>query len=197
MTACFVSPSNGITNLAPNLNLPAPPPPSPPRGWCRLPPPLIRPCVGATLEKMGYLKLAQQADERVALEASGSDLRSLTTEEIQAHLSMLGTGVGSQRWAHFTALSGVALFLCCRSCRDFAWFWHAVNCSVLGGLLFFVFFFCVSFLAKFVVVFFFAVWGFCVSFRCVVCLNSFVVAFSKANSDHTTHNPGVRIPLHR
>jgi elongation factor 3 len=41
----------------------------------------------AQLEKLGHLKLVQQADEKLALEAAGSDLKSLTTEEIQAHLN--------------------------------------------------------------------------------------------------------------
>eukprot|EP00667_Euglena_gracilis_P000910 EG_transcript_910 len=60
----------------------------------------------ATLEKMGYLKLAQQADERVALEASGSDLRSLTTEEIQAHLNDFGLPQEFGTYGKISGLSG-------------------------------------------------------------------------------------------
>eukprot|EP00668_Euglena_longa_P017226 GGOE01021592.1.p1 GENE.GGOE01021592.1~~GGOE01021592.1.p1 ORF type:complete len:1109 (-),score=317.47 GGOE01021592.1:437-3628(-) len=60
----------------------------------------------ATLEKMGYLKLVQQADEKVALEASGADLRALTTEEIQSHLNDFGLPQEFGTYGKISGLSG-------------------------------------------------------------------------------------------
>lgn len=60
----------------------------------------------AQLEKMGHLKLVQQADEKLSLEAAGSDLRPLTTEEIQVHLTDFGLPQEFGTYGKISGLSG-------------------------------------------------------------------------------------------
>jgi elongation factor 3 len=60
----------------------------------------------AQLEKMGLQKLVAQADEKIALEATGNDLRALTTEEVQMHLNDFGLPQEFGTYGKISGLSG-------------------------------------------------------------------------------------------
>lgn len=58
------------------------------------------------LEAMGFANLVKQADERVAAEAAGLDIRQLTTKEVQSHLNDFGLDQEFGTYGKIGGLSG-------------------------------------------------------------------------------------------